>query len=326
MKCDAEILGMNSDRCSIEVVRKDSVIGNKGKKTLLFLATIVFAGCQTTSPNLPDLLKPNKLQPRTELVERRSFGHYRVEIYGTEDARLVITQRGKTVFTRDGTFFGVGNRPYQEYFHIEGVQAPSGPIPMGTDITGNSIPNVMIHERADAARGGHRFHLFEIGRRFRFVQTLGYGGDDYGDFQDITGDGVFEFLTRDDSFAGFPGYSRAETLLPPVIQKYRDGQYRTDIELMRKPPPSESELQQKITKVRSQEWAHQEYGIPFDYPMNGLNLIYSGNLDSAQIFFRQAVPEGFEITADLQRKTLFEFLQSSPYYQDLLRLNDVDGF
>ncbi len=290
------------------------------------LAFLALAGCQSTSPQLPDFSKPNKLQPRSELVERQSFGIYRVEIHGTEDARLTIMRRENTVFSRDGTFFKIGNRPHQVYFPINGVPPPSGPIPMGTDITGDGIPNLMIHERADQARGGHRFHLFEIGRPFRYIQTLGYGGDDSGDFQDITGDGALEFLTWDDSFAGFPGYSRAETLLPLVILKYRDGLYRPDIELMRKPPPSEKDLQQMIADVLSQEWRHQEYGIPFDYPAKGLNLIYSGNLDAALAFFRHAVPEGFELMATRQRESLIQCIQSSPYYPYLLRLNGVDGY
>lgn len=286
--------------------------------SIILLTNIAIADTQE------DFKKPEQLQPREEMMERRTYGDYRVEIFGTEIASYTIYKNDDPVFTQDGTFFVVGDKLYKEDHRFN----PESGIPMGRDITGDGIPNLVITERPDIMTAGHIYHLFEIGDEFRHVQTLGLGERDFSDFRDITEDGYYEFVTWDITARGM-GRSRAESPSGRIIMSFQNGIYSPDIELMREPPLEPVELEELIERIRNDEWDDLRYvysAVPYIYWAHKMQMIYSGNLEQARYLSKRARPDDVSDEVATHMDNLFEVLKKSPYYEYLLELNGVEGF
>ncbi len=92
----------------------------------------------------------------------------------------------------------------------------------GTDITGDEIPEAIIQSYSGGAHCCFTTTAYSLGDQPEQILALA-GGDCSGEFQDLNGDGVYEFVTCDDRFAyAFCAY--AGSPLVQVVLKYEPDQ------------------------------------------------------------------------------------------------------
>ncbi len=188
-------------------------------------------------------------------------------------------------------------------------------VPMGTDITGDGEPNLVVLETTGGNRCCFIYHVFEIGREFRKVTVINNQRFPV-DFMDIDGDSKFQLHIRDyiftifeDIIDRFSGYD-----LPVVIFRYQDGAYRIATDLMYKPAPSRSELEQRAKQAREDAfWKDaslvRKLLVPKSLWTPLLELLYTGHPDLAWEFVEMAwspnIPEKAEWVSEF-RATLEE--------------------
>jgi hypothetical protein len=139
-------------------------------------------------------------------LEEKKFGDYTIRIYGNPDedseGALEILKLGTRVYTEQ-----------QASFQIEGTG-----VPIGADVTGAGIPNLVVREYSGGAHCCTSFVIFELGNTFHKVTKLEQGVCGEGKFE-RQNNGRYLFRGCDPSLA-IDG-SRRE-----VILGYENGDYR----------------------------------------------------------------------------------------------------
>src|SRR6266567_2643347 len=245
-----------------------------------------------------------------------SFQKYAVRTYRFPNAFgcVVISRDGKPAYKRTGLVFQIGGSPD---LPLEGKQDELTPI--GTDVTGLGIPDLVIGEWTGGAHCCFVFHVFELGpEKLRKAATIDGKHSDRAQFQDIDHDGRFEFLMNDWTFAYWrTGFMQSPT--PDLILRFRDGKFRLALDLMRKPSPTDGELAQRAKDI-AQKWDSFESGPPHEYWGELLELIYSGNAESAWRFADQCWPRDKDGKEEFMRDFRKQ-LRQSPYWDELRELN-----
>lgn len=278
----------------------------------LAVALIGLTGCAVSSrTRAPDGFHPS---------DERSFQDYTVRVYQGDESKagfLEILRRGRRVYSTAGWRFGIDRLPYAHT-----TDALAG---MGRSITSDGLPNLVVAEWTGGAHCCFVFRIFEIGKRFRLVDTINARHSEQTTFRDLRGDGTLEVVMNDWTFA-YWNTSFADSPAPQVILRYRAPKYVPDLELMRKPAPTAAELVAQADALRSEFKPEDDFNgnkrwkVPPALCGAMLDLIYTGNLESARQLCDRAWPD----TWPGKREFLREFreqLATSPYYQDLLRLN-----
>ena len=250
------------------------------------------------------------------LTEKAKFRDYLVKVFRDDDTgggRITVFRKGKVVFRLQGEppgKFRIGD--------INGDKARNAAIPAGRDITGRGIPNLVISEWTGGAHCCFSYYVFEMGDTFRQIAKLDVSHADLSHFEDLDNNGTLKFVTSDFTFAYWKT-SFADSPAPDVILTFRDRLYRLDARRMHKPPPAEQVLFEMSEQVRTDEaWRNRDQ--PSGLWRIMLDLIYSGNADTAWKFFDKAWPE------NVQGKDQFleEFkaqLKTSPYWVQIRRMN-----
>lgn len=240
------------------------------------------------------------------------FRDYKVVISESDESRVEIFKGATLVYAMDGHRFFIGSSD-----GADGKKECSTPI--GMDITGEGQPDLVIHEYTGGAHCCSLFHIFELGEKFRHIQTIELE-DSSTDFKNLDDDPALELPMNDWAFAYWKT-SFADSPAPKVILKYSDGQYRMAPTLMRKPALSPVELNGAAASIRPlPEWNDPEQKIPPALWREMLNLIYSGNMDQAWSLFNLAWPEGIAG----KQEFLEEFktqLKKSLYWEQILSMN-----
>lgn len=245
---------------------------------------------------------PFDSQPNLQVT--KSFGDYTVEIYREEpagDSVLRIVKNGKEIFSRDGHVFRLGL--------IETDDANNKLVGVGSDITGDSVPDLVISEWSGGAHCCFTYYVFSIGSDFKLMDKIEAQDAGGAIFQDIDNDGQLEFLAHDFVFAYWHS-SFAASPAPEVVLKFKDGRYRLALDLMRKPLPSiedEEKIVQQLEKEHATAKSWDKSLLKFDTWTKGdvtvipmtwghmLDLIYSGHANEAWRFLDR-VWEGDEET------------------------------
>jgi len=259
---------------------------------------------------------------RGSLKEEQSFQGYVVRTYiGNEDpfdrGSFEILHRGARVYADDGDP-GEWNK-----FRIGSLSHSL--VRIGSDITGDGRPDLVVSEYTGGANCCHRVHVFEIGDQFRYIQTIDALHSDLADFENVDGDPALEFLMADWTFA----YWRTglfDSPSPLVVLKYNGSQYAMAPNLMRKPPLSQDELMQVATEIAApldaELAAQSDLGTRLAHRM--LDLIYSGNMGQAWELVDLAWPKSdggkSAFLRDFQSR-----LATSPFWDDLQAMNGRHG-
>jgi hypothetical protein len=139
-------------------------------------------------------------------LEEKKFGDYAIRIYDNPDegseGALEILKLGTRVYTEQ-----------QASFQVEDTGAP-----IGADVTGAGIPNLVVREYSGGAHCCTSFVIFELGNTFRKVANIQQGDCEWGKFQKQN-NGGYLFHGCDPSTA--IGGSGRE-----VILRYENGDFR----------------------------------------------------------------------------------------------------
>ncbi len=224
-----------------------------------------------------------------------------------------IFKNGQRVYARRSYKFQVVEMP--------GISARESRILMGKDITSDGEPDLVVSEWTGGAHCCFLFYVFRIGKEFRKLATIDAAHGDLPPFQDLDGDSNLEIVLYDWTFA-YWNASFAFSPAPKVILRFHDNTYRLANDLMRKPAPSQKELEKQAKEVREilKDFGEIPYSSASDLWGVMLDLIYTGHAKLAWQFLDMAWPK------DLPGKEGFlndfrAHLSESPYWPEIQALN-----
>lgn len=250
-----------------------------------------------------------------KLREEQKFENYTVRIFvddpsykgAQEPDSFEILRDGKRIYAQDGGRFTVGAFNAEMQWGLmpnitlkDSSPDKTNPLAMGNDITGDGVPDLVVSEYSGGSHCCFSVHIFEIGQTFRKIATID-GEQSQPTFVHLGRDPGFKVMVNDCTFA-YWHTSFAESPLPKVILRYRDGSYQVATDLMRGPAPSSRELKELADKVNS-AWPKSngkrlDYDedkakarlFPSDLWRTMLDLIYAGHFDLAEKFLGMAWP------------------------------------
>jgi hypothetical protein len=261
----------------------------------------------------------DKTKPFGQLQHEQKYKDYTIRIYWSETSEsddygcYEILKSGKQVYFQKGFKFEVGNPGNGDITNKL--------IEMGRSITSEKQPNLVVWQWTGGAHCCYAFDIFQIGDTFKLIDHLETGHGIDSDFKDLRGDGNLELVTYDWAFA-YWHTTFVDSPAPTVILRYRNHKYRPDLELMHKPAPTEHQLQRMAEELKS-KFAHagkfiddDKWAAPPSLWGKMLDLIYSGNMDSARKLWNLSWPKNHPNKKLFWRDFIKE-LQDSPYYKDI---------
>jgi hypothetical protein len=104
--------------------------------------------------------------------------------------------------------------------------------PAGTDINRDGFPEIIIEHYSGGMHCCYEYAIFSLGKKLKLLDVI-YGEHSYFEFKDLDGDGRYEAIGRDWTFAYWSA-SFAESPAPEVILRWKNGKYRLAGDLMKK--------------------------------------------------------------------------------------------
>lgn len=246
-----------------------------------------------------------------------TYGSYIVRTYAWDlrntEGAFEILRDGIPRYTARGYSFRIGTLLNDGNVHPL--------ISPGDDITHDGQPNLVIMESTGGAHCCFFFHLFEIGRQFRRIQTINALDGNGAYFVNLDNDPALEFVMDDWSFAYWKT-AFAFSPHPEVILKYGGQRYDVAAALMRKPALPDVELEQIGSLIEaSPEW-QQKQQPPVDLWATMLDFIYAGNMEQAWKLFDLSWPE--EISGKQQfLKEFNDQLSQSLFRESIEKSNNI---
>jgi hypothetical protein len=193
---------------------------------------------------------------------------------------------------------------------------------MGRSITGDKQPNLVVSEYTGGGHCCFTFNVFQIGDTFKLLDSVDTRNGSVSDFKDVRGDGNVELVMYDWTFE-YWNACFVESSAPMVILHYQNNKYRPDLELMRKPAPTQKELLQLVNDMKPlfaskkmRDDSNNNLKVPPQLWGKMLDLIYSGNMASAWKLWDLSWPAKHPNKAEFL-KEFTKQLQTSPYYKDI---------
>jgi hypothetical protein len=229
---------------------------------------------------------------------------------GKEDAlqgSLDIFTDGKLVRHITGTNFSLGD-------FVEPLEGWTN----GSDINGDSVPEVVVMEDSGGAHCCTSWRIFHAGETVEQIYEFSNGHTDFFPFLDARHDGNLALTVYDWTFAYWKT-AFASSPAMRLLYVWRNGTYNFSPELTRTPPFSEDDLREKVDGLDWDQSA-REANAPPQFWADMLDLIGTGHADQLATYVRMAWP------ADRPGKSAFlsEFaaqLRKSAYWAQLNELN-----
>jgi hypothetical protein len=219
----------------------------------------------------------------------------------------------------------------QEILHIEKLDITSfidketnsiAGAPIGKDITGNGIPNIVIAGHTGGKVCCYIYYILEFAEELKLIDTVEAAPSSSG-FKDIDNDGKYEIVTNDSIFMYWNLASAASPYPQVVLELNQSNNYAVANDVMRKPPPSLSTLREKAHDLQSSftnDHSHAETyqmmsPMAFSYMVD---LVYSGNKKAARTFCKYY----YFFAGSTEQDNLFweafvERLSSSRYFEEI---------
>lgn len=263
-------------------------------------------------PPIAEIMPPN-FQSDGLLEKEATFRDYTLRIYkntNTFESLFEILQGNKRLYAKTGNSFMV-NETFEGFDNERAF-------PMGMEITGDGQPNLLVLEYTGGAHCCLRYHIFEIGKRFRAIAVID-AADSTAVFEDLDNDGKLEVEIGDWTYA-YQFTCFIDSPVERVVLRYKDDGYFVAPDLMYKPAPTEDELQKKARKAKAVYEKTKAnpgtWGSPAGLWVEMLNLIYTGHEPLAYKFFEMAWPA--EITGkDAALAKFKKVLLLSPFYREM---------
>ena len=260
------------------------------------------------------------------LTKELNIGRYRVRLKREGPGNLIyfldILVGGKRVYSINTKERGRG------WLNVNfGENKNDSPLPLaGKEINGDGIPDLVVEDFSGGAHCCFSYLIFSLGTEFKQL-TIGESESSVSfEFRDIDGDNVYELIGADSTF-DYWQTSHADSPMPRIIMRYRNGSYGIAMDLMKKPPPRDHELNARIaavkevmntrgniTALRERKW--EDAGVPPLLWAYMLDLIYTGNGELGMKFFDTAWPNHIQ-----GKKTFLEDfenkLKRSPYWPQI---------
>jgi len=275
---------------------------------LLISIAVTLCSCQTSRTKRAVA----SFVPNGRLQEEQSYGSYVVRTYRSDggDGSFEVLKEGSRVYAARGWKFRIGSM-YED-------KKTNSLVSIGSDITGDGHPNLVVSEWTGGAHCCCLFHVFAIGTRFRYIQTINAMDADGAGFENLDEDAALEFPMFDFTFA-YWRTSFAESPAPAVILKYQDPKYEMACDLMRKPSIPHEELNRLAAEIKALSgWENEHPPVRLWAEM--LDLVYTGNIFQAWDLVELSWPKGI----DGKEQFLNDFkaqLQKSPFWKDVQELN-----
>ena len=186
---------------------------------------------------------------------------------------------------------------------------------LGSDITGNYVPNLVVRQWQGSAHGDSRYLVLEM--RDSVVNEIDViDGLLSVEFRDLNNDGIVEIKGLDKAYSYFSGDSFASSPLPLVVLSFDKTQARfvPDKNLMSKPPFSRDRLNHFSLRYKNDTRWYKESRPPSELFVTMLELIYSGNEKQAWELFDTSWPDVPKVPKEQYKKALEKNLRDSPYY------------
>lgn len=226
------------------------------------------------------------------------FNDYAITRYFIEAQNpiLEIKKAGFRVFTLQQSSISIGNYGF----------ADEARFPVGTNLTGNGLPNLVVSTYSGGANCCTDVHVFDLGEQFRHVARFDARHAEGVEFADLDKNGIPTVSMADWRYIGVIGPMIASPA-PTIIFRFRDGRYQLAPDLMKQPAPAKEELKQFAQEIRRMfEQARKKPAEADqiltrwnpDYPVpqlwsKMLDLIYTGNETEALTLFDEAWPETY---------------------------------
>lgn len=227
------------------------------------------------------------------------FGKYSVRAYRKDNgsAYFEVLRGYKRIYSCSG----------KERFYIE---------ILGNDITGNSIPNLVVRQYLGGAHGKSRYIVLELDdSKVKEVDVI---CDVDAKFRDLNNDGLPEIKGIDRAYDYFLGDSFAASPCPSVVLSFdkTKAKYVLDKQLMTKSPLSRDQLNELSTKYSEDTRWHKESRPPSALFDTMLKLMYSNNEKQAWELFDASWPEGAntKISKEEYKEKVENELQNSTFY------------
>jgi hypothetical protein len=246
------------------------------------------------------------------LKEEQSFQDFTVRIYEEDSVcccgdSLEILFEGQRIYAVRGFLrLWIGRFWDQE--------SKEQRIPLGQDITGDGIPNLVITNWSGGAHCCTYYHIFSLHPELQHIGMIDAGHYD-SRIEDLDGDGNWEFMVHDWAYrfwceACSPG--------PYVVLHYTDDGFRIVPEFIRKPAPTTEELEGLAQTFRKRDypfWSLEDF-----WEVN-LSLVYTGHAELVNPFLDMVCPEG----STCKEEFLDDFLpslQQSLYWPEIKHLSE----
>jgi hypothetical protein len=259
------------------------------------------------------------------VTSRVTIGSYLSEIQESADRNKICV-----------TFFKSGKRIRSDCGDSSGLLSTESIMsiimspPAGTDINGDGIPKIIVRYFSGGAHCCYKYGIYSLGKKLEQIDNL-QGVHSSFKFRDLDGDGKYEAIGRDWTFA-YWNASFAGSPAPEIILRWKNGRYRLAEDLMKK-TPNHNEILRLAKEYRkgavfedksmmSLHWEAKWWAVM-------LKLIYTGNGDLAWKFCdwfwpisdQQSISRKY--LAD-KKRFLAEFkkqLNESPHWPDIKKMN-----
>jgi hypothetical protein len=210
----------------------------------------------------------------------------RRELYG--EKIMQVRWGGDDVFKETGDHWYIGGY----------VRGDGRAVEVGQDMTGNGIPDLILQETPEGAHPPSTFHILELRPGDAQLIATIHGVSDLGNIRDVDGDGTFEIVAYDSTFAYWNTYYAASPSPRVVYAVSADVCYRVSPEAMRRFLLTADEFAVRAALVQEQLMNAElaEDGSPSLWDCSDLwgtmlDLIYSGDSDRAYEFVELTWPK-----------------------------------
>lgn len=195
----------------------------------------------------------------------------------------------------------------------------SAPFLFCEDITGNGIPNVVVDLSCGCSMATGSTHIFELHPEFilrEVFSSTGTTGYAVNTVADLDGDGVMEFIVSEHYY--FPFFDYKAHPSSRVVLRWTGSTYALDLDLMRHLPSPEG--YQSVLEEAKQLWGssdeREKKAQGWRLYNAVIDLIYSGNWDTAWKLFDDVLPTGFRGSS--KEELLVKIIKESHYGLEIL--------
>ena len=158
----------------------------------------------------------------------------------------------------------------------------------GTDITGDSQPDVVVSTWSGGAHCCYSTSVYSIGREVRPLLNIETGNCGPGEFMDLDGDKRLEIITCDDRW-GYTYCSFAESPFPRVVFAYNAARGEYEVATPRFASGFRDEIAAQTSEARTRMAAEGGKDAGRDkctVLRPALSLLYAGRLDEGRALIR----------------------------------------